>query len=325
MTNSKTNKNLVAVVVTYNRLEKLKQTLARLLETSAVDLKAVVVVDNASTDGTQEWLAQIKDARLICLRERTNSGGAGGFSKGMREAVDRFDPDWLVVMDDDGRPETGALERFQELDVTPWDGIAASVFYPSGEICEMNRPSRNPFWHSKEFGRAFLRGRKGFHIQSDAYSEKNPSAIDVTSFVGFFLSRRGIELAGFPDPQLFIYGDDGIYTLGLTEKGGKICFDPRIRFEHDTTSFASEGGRLQPLWKVYYYHRNLLLLYRLAAGIFLVPALFVIIPKWLFNTGKYKGKRRVFLGLLLRAVRDGLLNRRSVSHEDVMKWADADS
>ncbi|MFU1684364.1 glycosyltransferase [Phaeobacter piscinae] len=48
---------LVAVVVTYNRLEKLKVTLARLLESPAEDLAALVVVDNASNDGTGDWLA----------------------------------------------------------------------------------------------------------------------------------------------------------------------------------------------------------------------------------------------------------------------------
>ena len=48
---------LVAVVVTYNRLDKLKATLARLLESPASELAAVVVVDNASTDATAAWLA----------------------------------------------------------------------------------------------------------------------------------------------------------------------------------------------------------------------------------------------------------------------------
>lgn len=43
---------LVAVVVTHNRLDKLKATLARLLESPEDELAAVVVADNASSDGT---------------------------------------------------------------------------------------------------------------------------------------------------------------------------------------------------------------------------------------------------------------------------------
>ncbi len=48
---------LVAVVVTHNRLDKLKDTLARLLESPLAELAALVVVDNASSDGTGDWLA----------------------------------------------------------------------------------------------------------------------------------------------------------------------------------------------------------------------------------------------------------------------------
>ena len=68
---------LVAVVVTYNRLDKLKVTLARLLESPAEELAMVVVADNASTDGTGAWLAGLSDPRLDVLSSKVNSGGAG--------------------------------------------------------------------------------------------------------------------------------------------------------------------------------------------------------------------------------------------------------
>ncbi|WP_380054342.1 glycosyltransferase [Falsihalocynthiibacter sp. SS001] len=321
MTLHDTNKSLVAVVVTCNRLDKLQVTLARLLDSPADELLAIVLVDNASTDGTDAWLNEQTDDRLVVLREETNTGGAGGFYRGMKEAVSRFDPDWLVVMDDDGRPEVGALANFQALDVAEWDGMAAAVYFPSGEICEMNRPSRNPFWHLREFFGAMLNGRGGFHIRPEAYSRSEPSPIDVTSFVGFFISRRGLEIAGYPDPKLFIYGDDGIYTLGLSEMSGKMCFEPRIRFEHDLSTFTAQRGRFHPMWKIYYYHRNLLMLYRLAAGVFFWPALLFIIPKWLFKIRDHKDDRALFLSLMLRAIRDGILRRRDVRHTQVLEWA----
>jgi len=58
------SRSLVAVVVTYNRLDKLQATLARLLEAAPEHLSAVVVVDNASSDGTGDWLAAQMDPRL---------------------------------------------------------------------------------------------------------------------------------------------------------------------------------------------------------------------------------------------------------------------
>jgi len=121
---------LVAVVVTHNRLAQLRVTLGRLLDSPAGVLAGVVVVDNLSGDGTGDWLAGQGDPRLVVLRPDRNLGGAGGFEAGMRLAVDRFDPDWLVVMDDDARPHPGTLAAFAAMDRTGWDALAAAVHYP---------------------------------------------------------------------------------------------------------------------------------------------------------------------------------------------------
>ncbi len=321
------SRRLVAVVVTYNRLDKLKVTLARLLDSPAHELAQVVVVNNASTDGTTDWLATQADPRLDILTSDINSGGAGGFEWGMRHAMETHAPDWLVVMDDDGRPAPGGFAAFHALPADKWDAVAAAVYFPSGEICEMNRPSRNPFWHGREFLRTALGGgRSGFHIQPSDY-DGDGLQIDVTSFVGFFISADAVRRIGYPDPSLFIYGDDGIYTLGLTKSGGRIGFEPAVRFEHDLTSFqgkdagagAVQNGRLTPLWKVYYYHRNLMLLYRMAAGVLFWPALMVVLPKWLLKSRHYGADRAVFLRLLRRAIWDGLLRRPGLTHAEVLR------
>ncbi|WP_338055553.1 glycosyltransferase [Shimia biformata] len=303
---------LAAVIVTYNRLDKLQATVARFLESPALELAHLVVVDNASSDGTADWLATQTDPRLSVLRMASNTGGAGGFEAGMRHAVAGFDPDWLLLTDDDGRPAPGALAAFHALDLSRWDAVAAAVYFPDGAICEMNRPSRNPFWHGREFLRTLLRGggRNGFHLDPAAYDAGVGRPVDITSFVGFFISRAGVVQAGYPDPGLFIYGDDGIYTLELSRRGGRIGFEPSVRFEHDCSTFGSDQrGRFRPLWKVYYYHRNLLLLYRLAAGWLFWPLMCLILPKWLLKVRYHKGERRAFLRLLGAAVGDGLRRR----------------
>lgn len=314
-------RRLVAVVVTHNRLSHLKATLARLLEAPPEHLSAIIVVDTASSDGTTEWLAQQADPRLESLRSDINIGGAGGFERGMRYAMDYFDPDWLVLMDDDARPEPGAIATFLTVPQDRWDAIAAAVYFPNGEICEMNRPSRNPFWHRREFLKTlFFGGRSGFHIRHGDYTGPGIQ-IDVTSFVGFFISRRAVMQAGYPDPQLFLYGDDGIYSLGLSKSGLRIGFEPEIRFEHDLSTFVGQRGRFRPLWKAYYYHRNLLLLYRLAAGWLFWPACLMILPKWLLKIRHHKGQRAACLALMRRAIRDGLRGRLDTSHAQVLALA----
>lgn len=299
---------LGAVVVTYNRLAQVEVTVARLL---AEPLDVLVVVDNGSTDGTRERLRAWGDPRLDLVESPENIGGAGGFDLGMRHITKKHDPDWIVVMDDDARPEVGALARFRQTDLAPYDGVAAAVYYPDGRICEMNRPWVNPFWN----GRVFLKtlfggGRAAFHIDDDAYdASAGAHPLDGGSFVGLFLSRDAIARAGFPDPRLFIYGDDVLYTLGLSEKGGKIAFLPDIRFEHDCETLT-EGRQIVVNWKIYYHYRNLLLVYHRAAGWLFWPGLFLILPKWFLKARKLEGEARAtYLRLLKRAVRDGLFGR----------------
>ena len=74
---------LAALVVTRDRLDHLKTTLARLLDSPADVLVEVVVVDNASTDGTGAWLAAQRDVRLTVLTQAENLGGINASSEPM--------------------------------------------------------------------------------------------------------------------------------------------------------------------------------------------------------------------------------------------------
>lgn len=305
---------LVALVVTFNRKAHLQVTLDRLL---AEEVDAILVVDNASTDGTADLLKSFSDPRVQVVTLAQNSGGAGGFEQGLQAVSARFDPDWCVLMDDDARPFPGTLAQFllqaPSLQQSGYEAIAAGVFYPDGRICDMNRPSRNPFWHLRDFLSTVLgSGRRGFHVGDADYASLDPVPIDATSFVGFFLSRKGLARAGYPDGKLFIYADDVIYTLKMTRAGGRIGFVPGLRFEHDCTTYQQGGGDIyRPLWKVYYNYRNSLLAYREAAGPLLFwPVLVMAVLKWRRRARHAGGQRQAYLILFRMAVSDALTGRR---------------
>lgn len=313
------------MVVTHNRLEKLRDTVTRLL---AEDLDNVLIHDNGSTDGTGAWLAAQPDPRLVVVSSARNLGGAGGFSAGMDQACRMLDPDWLVLMDDDGRPEPGAIATFRSADHAAWDAIGAAVFHPDGRICEMNRPYRNPFWRLPEFTRTLGgQGRRGFHLTDAAYApQADPTELDMTSFVGFFISRAAVSRIGLPDARLFIYGDDQLYTLGMRRAGLRIGFVPAIRFEHDTEARqAGSGLVLRPLWKVYYMYRNALIAYRMAAGPLFWPLVPVLIAKWRRKAGDYGADAPVYRRMLDLALRDGLRQRLDRPHAEITDRASPDA
>lgn len=315
-----TTDQLVAVVVTFDRRSQLQTTVTNLLATPEPWLSQLIVVDNASSDGTAEWLALQTDPRLTVLRSDTNLGGAGGFEFGMRIATERFDPDWIVVMDDDARPGPDTLKAFHACDRSTRDVWAAAVHYPDGRICEMNRPSINPFWNLPAFMRTLLgQGRNGYHIPYAAYEGTTTLPVDIASFVGLFVSRAVIRTMGYPEGWLFLYGDDVIYTLNLRRRGFTMDFDPALQFEHDCSTFENDRKRVfSPLWKVYYTYRNGLIMYHRAAGVLFWPLLLLLVPKWLWSARRYEKSKASYLRLTGQAIIDGVLGRKSLSHKEIL-------
>lgn len=318
---------VAAIVVTFNRLEQLQKTVTRLL---AEPVDHLLLVDSGSTDGTRRWLAALRDPRLTVIEMAHNGGGALGFETGMRAARSRFDPDWLVLMDDDARPTPGAMTGFRDgLRLGRWAGaeaLAAAVRFPDGQICEMNRPWVNPFASLGVFVKVLAGGgRAAFHIPDSAYAAKRPRPLDGTSFVGFFVSRAGVTRAGYPDGRLFIYGDDVLYTLGLTQAGGRLLFAPDLTFEHECGTQLA-GAIPRPFWKIYYNYRNRWLIYRRAAGGLVFPLLMAaMLPKWLATGHSLpRAERRICRRLIRLAIGDALRGDFTRSHAEILAIAESD-
>lgn len=316
---------LAALVVTYNRREQIRRTVERLLDS---EVAITCVVDNGSTDGSREWLRDraASDDRLHVVLSDRNLGGAGGFEHGLRYLMEHDDADWFVLMDDDARPFADCIDRFLANGPWEWDAVSAAVYREDGSICEMNRPTLNPFWDLPTFLRTSIgsvtgQSRKGFHIPDSAY-EANAMGIDATSFVGLFLPRKTIIEAGYPDGQMFIYGDDVLYTLGLRKRGLKIGFVPDLRFEHDESAGSHKGaGHYVPTWKAYYNARNGLIVYRFAAGLMFWPAMTIVLVKWLAAGRHYGTERSVYYRLVWHGLWDGLRGHRSRPHSEVRALA----
>ena len=90
-----------SVIVTFNRKEMLVKSLERFLNQDSKPQR-IIVVDNASTDGTDQLMQEKYGDNSVIkyVRLAKNVGGAGGFNHGLREAV-KEDVDWISIADDD--------------------------------------------------------------------------------------------------------------------------------------------------------------------------------------------------------------------------------
>ena len=100
------NKSIVvAVVVTYNRLNLLQRVVGS-LKGQSKRLDKIYIINNGSTDGTKEWLDGQTGLNVI---HQENVGGSGGFYRGIMEAS-KEECDWIWCMDDDVFPRENCLE-----------------------------------------------------------------------------------------------------------------------------------------------------------------------------------------------------------------------
>lgn len=240
--------NCSALIVTYNRLEKLKLTIAN---TVKLNFTAIVVVNNGSTDGTQAWLATLSDPRVIVLNLPSNSGGAGGFKAGSQYLCDNVDSDWVFFYDDDAWPESDALEKFAQLEKANCRVFTALVKDLQGQPCPMNMPFAKVPSSFMDTLR-YIRNPAAF-----LPSVSRACAVQTVSFVGMIIQRDVLQkrLHSIHD-ELFLYFDDLYFGYQLTLDGEAIRYSPEVIFTHDV---SIQGKCIVPEWKVYYLCRNLLL------------------------------------------------------------------
>lgn len=230
------------VIVTYNRLNLCKECICAVQSQSTAP-KYIVVVNNASTDGTSEYLEELRktDTRIYLLQEKDNLGGAGGFYKGI-EYASKLDVDWMIIIDDDAILERDYAEQIFKIQMQNVECHAfAGTVKVEGEI---------DTYHRKQLSRI---GCRMINIGEEQY--KNPFFIcDVGSFCGLVVSNDLIKKIGLPYAEYFIFHDDTEYCLRLRKESPCIVVSEAV-LNHKTCVEEEKGSR-RYTWKDYYETRN---------------------------------------------------------------------
>lgn len=238
----KNRNKVLAVVVTYNRLNCLKRCYQGLLDQTNKHFD-ILIVNNGSTDGTREWLETLPDTVIQIHQE--NLGGAGGFYAGQKYGYDN-NYEWIWMMDDDGLPDQHQLEELMkaahetnEAIITPIvlnvDNPEEEAFYPGSKL---NLPENTDTSYNKRY---------------------------VCPFNGVVFHRRVLDKIGLIKREMFIWGDEREYALRWRKAGfhelaalKAVHYHPTIKTVRvQVFPFCSKYCiSLKPAHLSKYYYRN---------------------------------------------------------------------
>ncbi len=242
---------VVAVVVTWNRRELLAEALDA-VTTQVPSPDVVVVVDNASSDGSREFVAgRYPDVDLVRLE--TNTGGAGGFAAGVDRALLAHGADLVWLLDDDTVPQPGALSvlldaRERHPGATP-TLLASRVLWTDGRDHPMNTPRPRPLVR-----------------RSAREAARRVGCVPVrsASFVSVLVDADAVRDRGLPLADYFVWNDDFEFTTRLL-RGRVGLYCPGSRVVHKTRTFGTTDA--DPGARFFYEVRNKVWVYTRSSGL----------------------------------------------------------
>jgi GT2 family glycosyltransferase len=228
------------VTVTYgNRFNLLKQVVDAAFKEGVYK---VIVVDNNSEPESRkklkEYEKELGSQKIKVLYLDDNYGSAGGFKRGLEEAYNDPDCEFIWLLDDDNKPMKGALQVLLDFwnSVKEEDSALLSYRfkreYPAKESIIYNKPEivlglKNSFlkFHIREFPKKIFRYLERIFLKKHNISMEEDygfGSVPVAPYGGLFITKSIINKIGFPDESFYLYEDDTEWTYRITKNGGKI-------------------------------------------------------------------------------------------------------
>jgi GT2 family glycosyltransferase len=203
-------------IINWNSGHWLKDCIASLLATS--DIAEIVVVDNASTDGSVEDATGFGD-RVRFVRNESNLGFAGGVNK----AFASTSAPCVLILNPDVGVRTGVIGRMERfLDAHP---KAAAI---GGHVGENYFPRHLPTAAS------LIRENLGLRKRSQEQAVQEPYEIEQAAAAALMIRRSAYtEVGGFDSRFYPAWYEDVDFCKQLQSAGWQIYFDPTAQFLHE--------------------------------------------------------------------------------------------
>ena len=246
--------NLSICIVSQQACTYLRDCLLSIAENPPPCSYKIVLVDNASTDGTVEMLAQEFPSVQVILNAQ-NTGYTAPMNRALRQGTGRY----LMQLNPDTLIHAGAFAALLDfMDSHPRVGICSpKVLNADGTLQKSCRRGDSRPWAvityftglSRLFPRSKLFG--GYHLNHLAEDEINP--VDGVAGSCMLIRREVIEQISYLDERYFAFQEDADFCLQARKAGWQVYYVPVAKVTH----FGGRGGtRVQPYRSIYEWHRS---------------------------------------------------------------------
>jgi N-acetylglucosaminyl-diphospho-decaprenol L-rhamnosyltransferase len=230
------------IVVSYNARDHLERSLASVADGPS----EVIVVDNASTDGSPELVRErFPSVRLLELPE--NRGFGAGNNEGMRIASGRY----FLLLNSDAWPVGDAVTRLLAfMDANPGVGVAGPRLVGTDGRLQKSVRGFPTVWRIATeyfFLRKLAPGSRALNAFYGAgfdYSERREA--DFLMGAVLMLRRASVEQVGDFDTDFFMFSEETDLCYRMKEAGWTVEFSPEAEFVH------VGGASTKPEWNRMY-------------------------------------------------------------------------
>jgi GT2 family glycosyltransferase len=212
------------VIVSWNAKPFLLECLASVERQSRPDNLEVIVVDNASSDGSPDAVRDhFPGVKLIC------NGGNDGFAKGNNIGIRASSGDYLFLVNSDVVVSEGCFDTLTRyMDSHPEIGmLGPKIVGSDGKVqrSTMGFPSLwNTLCRALALDSVFPRSRLfGGHLMTFSNHDVT-RPVDVINGCFWVLRRSAMEQVGLLDEQFFMYGEDVDWCRRFNKRGWKVVF-----------------------------------------------------------------------------------------------------
>ena len=220
------------VIVSFNTKEVTRQCLEHVQKHAAVVPHEVLVVDNASEDGSADMVAA-EFPRVHLIRQNENRGFAGGNNPAMEIARGRY----ILLLNSDAFLAEGVLEKtIHHLDEHPNIGVlGCKLTDPDGTLqpsARMLPGPLNKILHITGLAAHFPKSKFFGRIDYTWWDHSEPRSVGWVVGAYFLIRRETMEDIGVLDDRYFLYFEEIDYCLSARRAGWDVVFYPYASVIH---------------------------------------------------------------------------------------------